>query len=423
MTVLIAGGGIAGIAMALTCHQIGVPFKVFEAVRQIRPMGVGINLQPTAVRELFDLGLEDELDRTGVRTKDYGMYSRYGLHIWTEPRGTWAGYDWPQYSVHRGELLLMLYDALIARAGPESVETGWRATGFTNENGGAVLHLTGADGQIRDERGDLIIAADGIHSALRAQMVPEEGPPAWGGNILWRGTTQAKPFLSGASMVMVGYDGLRFISYPISTPDPETGIATINWIANLKTDASEGFNKEDWNRQANLDDFLPQYRHFNLDWIDIPGLIQGAEEVLEYPMVDRDPIERWTEGCVTLMGDAAHPAYPVGSNGAGSAILDARRLGAAFLEHGLTEAALQAYEADMRPQASAVTLMNRVAGPDTILDIVEARSGGMFDDIHDVVPEAELAAHAETYKQTAGTTVAETNARPRTIPEGARFAR
>ncbi|MEW9921984.1 flavin-dependent oxidoreductase [Marimonas sp. MJW-29] len=422
MTVLIAGGGIAGMAMALTCHEIGVPFRVFEAVKQIRPLGVGINLQPVAVRELEDMGLAGALEAIGVRTQEVGFYSRHGVEIWTEPRGTWAGYKWPQFSVHRGELLIMLWEALKARAGADIVETGWRATGFANRNGAAVLHLVNEAGETRDEVGDLVIAADGIHSAIRAQMQPEEGPPAWGGNILWRGTTQAKPFKTGGSMVMIGYSGLRFISYPISKPDPETGLATINWIANLKTDPGEGFKKEDWNRKANLDDFLPQYRHFNLDWIDIPGLIEGAEEVLEYPMVDRDPIDRWTEGRVTLMGDAAHPAYPTGSNGAGSAILDARRLGAAFLEHGLTQDALEAYEADMRPVTAAVTLANRSTGPDSILDIVERVSGGKnFAHIHEVMSQEDLAAHAESYKQTAGTSVAAVNARPRTIAAGARF--
>ncbi len=421
MTVLIAGGGIAGLALALTCHQIGVPFKVFEAARTIKPMGVGINLQPTAVRELIDLGLEDKLPDIGVQTKDYGMHSRHGLDVWTEPRGTWAGYNWPQYSVHRGKLLVLLYETLIARAGPTCIETGTRITGFTNHSDHAVLHVTDATGAARDVNGDVIVGADGIHSTIRGQIAPEEGPPKWGGSILWRATTQAKPFKSGASMVLIGYPGLRFVAYPISEPDPQTGLSTINWIAHLKMNPQDGFRKEDWTREASLDDFLPRYADFDLDWIDIPGLIKDAKEVLEYPMVDRDPLDHWTQGRVTLMGDAAHAAYPVGSNGAGSAILDARRLGAAFLEQGLSGAALEAYEADMRPTASAVTLMNRVAGPDSILEVVDERCGGMFDDINDVIPMAELAAHAEKYKQTAGTSVAETNARPQTIPSGARF--
>jgi len=422
MTVLIAGGGIAGLVLGLTCHQIGVPFRIFEAARNMKPLGVGINLQPTAVRELYDLGLQDALTRIGVETRDYGMHARFGQDVWTEPRGLWAGYNWPQFSVHRGKLLMLLYETLVARAGADVIETGWRAVGFENHPDHCILTLKNAAGEMRAERGEVIIGADGIHSALRAQMAPDEGPPVWGGNVLWRGTTQAKPFKSGASMVLIGYPGLRFVSYPITPTDPATGQATINWICNLKMGPGDSFNKEDWTRAARLEDFLPRYQDFDLDWIDIPGLIKGADEVLEYPMVDRDPLDRWTDGRVTLMGDAAHAAYPVGSNGAGSAIIDARRLGAAFLAHGLTSEALQDYEAALRPVTSAVTLANRTAGPDKILDVIDERSGGVFDDVHDVISRADLAAHAESYKQMAGTSVAETNARPPTIPVAARIA-
>ncbi len=421
MTILISGGGIGGLVTALTCHQIGVPFKVFEAVREIKPLGVGINLQPTAVRELWDLGFKDQLDEIGVRTRDYGMYSKHGLHIWTEPRGTWAGYKWPQYSVHRGALHMMLYDALVARAGSDCIETGWSGERFESCADVARLHLRNRDGDTRIEDGELIIGSDGIHSAIRAQMAPDEGPPKWAGSILWRGTTQAKPFKSGASMVMIGYDGLRFVSYPISRPDPETGLATINWIVNLHRSSEEGYRAEDYSREANLDEFLPQFENFDLEWIDIPGLILGAAKVFEYPMVDRDPIAKWTVGRTTLLGDAAHAAYPVGSNGAGSAIMDARQLGAAFLKHGVTTEALEAYEAKMRPAATKVVLMNRTAGPDSILDVVEERSGGVFDDINDVIPVAEMAAHAEKYKLVAGFGVEQTNNSPPTIPEEARI--
>jgi 2-polyprenyl-6-methoxyphenol hydroxylase-like FAD-dependent oxidoreductase len=420
MTVLIAGGGIAGLALGLTCHQIGVPFRIFEAARRMKPLGVGINLQPTAVRELYDLGLATRLPEIGVETRDYGMHARFGQDVWTEPRGLHAGYLWPQYSVHRGKLLMLLYETLIARAGAGVVETGWRATGFSDQKDHATLHLTGRDGQTRLETGSVIIAADGIHSALRAQMAPDEGPAVWSGNILWRGTTQGRPFKSGASMVLIGYPGLRFVAYPITAADPVTGLATINWICNLRMGAADSFRKEDWTRAARLEDFLPRYQDFDLGWIDIPGLIKGADEVLEYPMVDRDPLDCWTHGRVTLMGDAAHAAYPVGSNGAGSAILDARRLGLAFLDDGPGARALQRYEADMRPVTTAVTLANRNAGPDAILDVIDRRSGGVFDDVNDVIPHDELAAHADRYKQTAGTSVAETNARPPTIPVHAR---
>lgn len=422
MTVLIAGGGIAGLALGLTCHQIGVPFKIFEASSALRPLGVGINLQPVAVRELFDLGFEERLPEIGVETRDYGMHARFGQDVWTEPRGRFAGYHWPQYSVHRGKLLMLLYETLLERAGSNCIETGWRATGFHNAEDHAILRLEDKNGAKREEIGSLIVGADGIHSALRAQIAPEEGPPPWGGSILWRGTTQAKPFKSGASMVLIGYPGLRFVSYPISATDPETGLATINWICHLKFDNSHAFRKEDWTRKASLDDFFPHYADFDLDWIDIQGLITNTDEILEYPMVDRDPLPQWTTGRVSLMGDAAHAAYPVGSNGAGSAIIDARHLGAAFLAHGLTPLALNTYEAQMRPITTAVTLANRSAGPDAILEVVDARSGGDFDDVSTVMSREELAAHAEKYKQTAGTSVAEVNAKPPTIPPGARFS-
>lgn len=421
MTVLIAGGGVAGLTLGLTCHQIGVPFRIFEVSAEIKPLGVGINLQPTAVRELMDLGLGDALEGIGVRTRDYGLYSKRGLHIWTEPRGTWAGYQWPQFSVHRGHLTRLLYDTLISRAGSDGIETGWRATGFEATSHGARLTLSNTDGVQRYEDGALVIGADGIHSVLRAQIAPDEGDPKWGGAVLWRGTTMAKPFLTGASMVMIGHDGLRFVSYPISTPDPDSGLAMVNWIANLDYASDDPWNKEDWSRRANLDDFLPRFEQFDLGWIDIPGLIRGSDAVFEYPMVDRDPLPAWTHGAVTLMGDAAHPAYPVGSNGAGAAIIDARKLGRAFLDHGVTPAALNAFEDEMRPRTSKITLMNRTAGPDSILDVVEARSGGQFEDINDVIPQAEMAAHAARYKSAAGFGINETNAAPATIPAGARI--
>ena len=415
MTVLIAGGGIGGLALALTCHEIGAPFQVFESVAQIKPLGVGLNLQPSAVRELADMGLQAQLDEIGVRTRDYGMYTKRGLHIWTEDRGTWAGYRWPQYSVHRGRLHMLLLQTLHERAGTGCVNCGWAATGFSHEGGQAVLHMRNAAGQQRSERGAIVIGADGIHSAIRRQIAPQEGEPVWGGAVLWRGTTRAKPFKTGASMVMIGHSGLRFVCYPVSRPDPTDGLATLNWIANLNYEPGQAWNKEDWNREAQLDDFLPRFEGMRFDWLDVPALVHAADKVFEYPMVDRDPLRQWTVGRVSLMGDAAHAAYPVGSNGAGSAIIDARKLGRAFLAHGLNEQALLAYEAEMRPVTATVTLTNRVAGPDQILDIVEARCGGQFGHIDDVISQQELNEHATRYKAIAGYAIGATNAAPRTI--------
>lgn len=413
MTVLIAGAGIAGLTLGLTLHQIGVPFRIHESVRALRPLGVGINLQPNAVRELLDLGLGEDLDRIGVRTRQYGFYSKTGRTIWEEPRGLTAGYRWPQYSIHRGRLQMLLAETLVQRAGPEVLVTGTRATGFRNMPQGAALLLDSTEAD-----GSLVIAADGIHSALRRQMYPDEGPPIWAGAVLWRGTTQAPPFHGGAAMALAGHDTQRIVAYPISEPDPASGLVTMNWIAELRLDPAQGWNKEDWNRKASLDDFAPAFAGWRFDWLDVPALIAGAAEVYEYPMVDRDPLPRWTEGRVTLMGDAAHPTYPVGSNGASQAIVDARVIGAAILAHGPTSQALEAYEAEVRPRTTAVGLANRGSGPDAVMQMVEDRCGGVFRHIDEVIPHAELAAHAEHYKRLAGFSVQALNDRPPTIAMG-----
>ena len=416
MTVLIAGGGIAGLSLGLTLHQIGVPFRIFEATREIKPMGVGINLQPNAVRELFDLGLEKELSQIGVRTRQYGFYSKLGKTIWEEPRGTWAGYAWPQFSIHRGKLQMLLYETLLERAGPDQVQTGSRAVAFENTSSGAVLHLE--NGRVE---GGLIVAADGIHSALRAQMVPQEGPPIWGGAVLWRATSVAKPFFGGGAMALIGHDTQRLVAYPISNPDPQTGNVMMNWIAELRIDPSQGWKKEDWNRAANPADFRHQFEDWRFGWIDVPELIDNAEQIFEYPMVDRDPLDKWTDGHVTLMGDAAHPTYPVGSNGASQAIIDARVIGAKLLEHGVSAQALEAYEAEVRPVTTGVGLANRGSGPDAILQKVEDLSGGDFEVIDDVITHDELAAHSAKYKSIAGFSIEALNAKPRLIAEGARL--
>ena len=408
MTVIIAGAGIAGLSLGLTLHQLGIPFRLFEATPQIRPLGVGINIQPNAVRELFDLGLEADLDRIAVRTQRYGFYSKLGKTIWEEPRGTWAGYAWPQYSIHRGHLQMLLFDTLRQRAGDDCVKTGARAKRFETTENGVVLEF---DNTERVE-GTLLIGADGIHSAIRAQMVPDEGPPIWNGAILWRATTVSEPFFGGAAMALIGHDQQRLVAYPISNPDPYTGHVTMNWIAEKRVDPGSDWRREDWNRPADIAEFLPDFEDWVFDWINVPALIRGAQQVYEYPMVDRNPLDRWTHGPVTLMGDAAHPTYPVGSNGATQAILDARALGAAMHEHGQTATALQAFEERMRPIATNVTLANRGSGPDAILQRVEDLCGGDFAHIEDVIPRSELAAHAERYKTVSGTSVDVLNAKP-----------
>ncbi|MCC5970893.1 MAG: flavin-dependent oxidoreductase [Pararhodobacter sp.] len=409
---LIAGGGIVGLTLAMTAHSLGMPVRLFEQVDRPAPLGVGINLQPQAVRELIEMGLEDAMDAIGLRIREVAYFSKRGHKIWDEPRGTWAGYNWPQYSVHRGEFLMMLLRAAQLRLPNGTIETGWKATGFDQDGDTVRLHLENRAGEKRVETGSMLVGCDGIHSAIRAQMHPKDGPPVWGGAVLWRGTSRAVPYLSGASMAMAGHEWQKFVTYPISKPDPGTGEAIINWIAELKYEPTRQWNKEDYNRQGALDDFLPSFEDWLFDWLDVPALIRKADKVYEFPMVDRNPLPFWTEGRVTLAGDGAHAMYPIGSNGASQGIIDARFLGRCLREHGLSEAALNAYEAERRPITTQIVLANRSNGPDQVMELVEQRCDGVFSDVRDVLSEAELLDTARSYKRLVGMDIDELNARP-----------
>lgn len=405
MTVLIAGAGIGGLTMALSMHQIGVPCRIFEAVDEIRPLGVGINVQPHAIKELTNLGLLPKLDRIGLRTAEVGYFSSHGARIWAEPRGTAAGYKWPQFSIHRGHLQLLLLDVVRERLGPDAVRTGAAVNGWTETDDKVTAHL--ATGE--NVEGDILVAADGIHSAARAHLFPEEGPPIWNQILMWRGTTWAKPFLTGRSMAMVGCKNRKFVCYPIGERYDRV---LVNWIADRLFPADHAWNREDWNRVGSADDLLPDFGGWSFDWLDIPALIRNAEQILEWPMIDRDPLPRWTHGRMTLLGDAAHPMYPIGSNGASQAILDARVLTREIRDKGAGIPALNAYDADRRPKTSAIVLANRGDGPDKVLDIVEERAPDGFENLDDVITNDELTAIAARYKATAGMDVDTLNNAP-----------
>ncbi len=421
--VLIAGGGIGGLSLALTLHQLGVPCRVFEAVPALQPLGVGINLQPNAVRELHELGIgNDLLDRIGIQAREWALVGRNGNEVYAEPRGLRAGYRWPQYSVHRGELQMLLYRTVLERLGPDAIALGQRVAGYRNGEHGVTASIESRDGQRSEVEGRLLIAADGLHSAVRAQMHPQQPPIQWGGAIMWRGTTPGVPVRSGASFVGVGSLRHRVVLYPISPPDPATGLATINWIAEITVDNAEGWTQGDWNRRVELKDFAHHFEGWDFGWLDVPSMLRGAKEVFEYPMIDRDPVPTWVDGHVALLGDAAHVMYPVGSNGASQAIVDARVLGASMLSHGVTPAALRAYDERLCADISALVLRNRGAGPFGLLGLVDERCGGVFDDIEQVIPAAEREAYMARYKAAAGFAIETLNAAPSTIAPGARVA-
>lgn len=414
---LIAGGGIAGLALALTCHQIGVPVRVFESVRELRPLGVGINLQPNAVRELYELGLEAELASIGVEAQEWALVGRNGNDIWSEPRGLAAGYRWPQFSVHRGMLQMMLFEKVAERLGPDAVQTGCRAVGYEHLEDGVRLQIERRGSGMETVEGSVLVGADGLHSAIRQQMHPYQGPPHWGGAILWRGTALARPIRTGASFTLVGSLDQRFVHYPIGKPDPDTGLQLQNWIAELSVDSGGGLpdRTSSWNTEVSLDSFLPRFEDWNFDWLDVPALIRSADRVWEFPMVDRDPVDRWVDNRVALIGDAAHVMFPVGSNGASQAIVDARVLGAKLVDHGISSEALLGYEQQLLSDMSALVLRNRGDGPIAILGTVDERCGGVFDDIEDVIGRDEIDAFMSKYKSAAGFAIDTLNNAPPTI--------
>jgi 5-methylphenazine-1-carboxylate 1-monooxygenase len=414
MTILIAGGGIAGLTAALSLHQIGIDCRVFETVSTPRPLGVGINILPHAVRELTELGLRDALAETAIPTAELAYYSKHGQRIWSEPRGLAGGYHWPQFSIHRGELQLILLEAARARLGPHAIQTGHHLLGWQETASGITARFIDKRTGLRlpDFHGDLLIGADGIHSVVRATLYPTEGAPIWNGAILWRGTTRALPFLTGASMIMAGHEFQKFVAYPISRGAADRGEAVINWIAERKFRPDHSWRREDWNRAGERADFLPQFADWRFDWLDVPGLIEGADQCYEYPMVDRDPVDRWTFGRVTLLGDAAHPMYPIGSNGASQGILDARVLAREIRRRGETPEALQAYEAERRPATAKIVLANRANGPEQVMQMVEQRAPDGFTRIEDVLTAEELEGTAASYKRLAGFDRDALNARP-----------
>ena len=397
MEILIIGGGIGGLTLALSLHQAGIACKVFEAAPGIKPLGVGVNLLPHGMRELTELGLQERLAQVAVQTRELCFYNRYGQFIFKEPRGRFAGYDWPQLSIHRADLHEGLLAAVRDRLGPDSVLLNMKFSSLEQETGGVKAKFeSGAT-----VYGSCAIGCDGIHSAVRKQLFPGEGPPACQGINMWRGVTRMKPFLTGASMAVAGWLEVgKMVIYPIRNALDAEGRQLVNWVAEIQSPRNV---MQDWNLGGRIEDFYPVFENWSFDWLDCAAMIRDAEQVLEYPMVDRDPLPYWTQGRVTLLGDAAHPMYPRGSNGAGQAILDARTLAGCFRRFPDIQIALKEYENARLKAANDLVLMNRADPPDAILREVWKRSGDRpFARIEDVIATAELVALSENYKRVAG---------------------
>jgi 2-polyprenyl-6-methoxyphenol hydroxylase-like FAD-dependent oxidoreductase len=400
--ILIVGAGIGGLTLGLALHAAGIPCRIFESAAEIRPVGVGINLLPHATKELAALGLEEALARVAIATEDATFFNRFGQLIYREPLGRAAGYQHPQFSIHRGDLQMVLLDAFRARVGSDRLITNRHCTGVEQDETGVDVHFSdGPEGTSRSTvRGRVAIACDGINSAIRKQFYPGEGEPRYSGVNMWRGVTRWKPMLSGASMVRAGWlSHGKMVIYPIRTAGAD-GLQLINWVAEIETAT---YRRRDWNRPGRIEDFIGAFADWHFDWLDVPSFIRAADHVLEFPMVDQDPLPRWSFGLITLLGDAAHPMVPRGSNGAGQAILDARALVSALLENGAGVAALASYEQQRLEATTRIVLTNRTNPPDAILREVFVRTNDRpFAQIDDVISRDELVALSEGYKRIAG---------------------
>jgi 2-polyprenyl-6-methoxyphenol hydroxylase-like FAD-dependent oxidoreductase len=400
--IIIVGAGIGGLTLGLMLHAAGIPCRIFESTAEIRAVGVGINLLPHATRELAALGLEADLARAAIATQDATFFNRFGQLIYQEPLGRAAGYDHPQFSIHRGDLQMILIEAFRTRVGQDRLTTNHHCLAVEQDERGVTAHFSdGPAGKDRNTvRGRVVIACDGINSAVRKQFFPGEGEPRYSGVNMWRGVTRSKPILSGASMVRAGWlSHGKMVIYPIRAADAE-GLQLMNWVAEIETPV---YRKRDWNRPGSIDDFIGAFADWHFDWLDVPALIRGADSVLEFPMVDQDPLPRWSFGRVTLLGDAAHPMVPRGSNGAGQAILDARALTSALLDNADPVAALAAYEKQRLEATTRIVLTNRSNPPDAILrEVFERTKDQPFTEIDDVISRDELVALSEGYKRIAG---------------------
>jgi 5-methylphenazine-1-carboxylate 1-monooxygenase len=400
---IIVGAGIGGLTLALTLHRAGIPCRVYEAAPEIRGLGLGINLLPHATKELASLGLEPALASVAVTTREALFHNRHGQLIHSEPCGRHAGYDTPQFSIHRGDLQVILLDACRARLGADRIFTGWRCAGADQDDGGVTAHFTDTTtgAALPPQHGSAVIGCDGIHSVIRKQLYPGEGEPIYSGVNMWRGATWWKPFLTGASFVRAGWlESGKLIVYPIRNRHDAQGRQLISWVGEFYT---PNYKNRDWNRAARLEDFIHVFESWKFDWLDVPAMMRNAETLLEYPMVDQEPLPRWSFGRVTLLGDAAHPMVPRGSNGAGQAILDAKAMAECLSQASNPVVALQHYESQRLEATARIVRMNRENPPDAILREVYLRTGDKpFRNIEDVISREEMTALTHGYAKVAG---------------------
>lgn len=402
INIAVVGGGIAGLGFALALKRRGLSCNVYESVPEVKELGVGITLLPHAMRELAALGVQHKLEAAGIENLESVFFNRHGQFIYSESRGRHAGYALPEVGIHRGKLHRILFDEALIQLGPQHVHTGHRCVGIEQDESGATLHFVDPrTGERRPPvRADIVVACDGIQSAVRKHFYPDE-KMAFAGINTWRGVTRHKPILTGKSYLRVGtIDTGKMVIYPIVDNIDGEGTQLINWMAEIQGPA-EAMN--DWNQTGSAGDFAGIFKDWRFPWLDVPALITNADQILEYPMVDKDPVPQWTFGRITLMGDAAHPMYPRGSNGSAQALIDGRTLADELSQNSDPLAALKSYEALRLAPTAKIVETNRTVPPDfIIMKANELSSGQPFRHIDDLISQDELRKISENYAKIAG---------------------
>jgi 2-polyprenyl-6-methoxyphenol hydroxylase-like FAD-dependent oxidoreductase len=398
--VLIIGGGIGGLTLALFLHKAGIPCQVYESAREIQAMGTGINLLPYATEKLAELGLLEKLSAISVETKESVFCNRFGQVIFKRPAGLLGGYKTPQFSIHRGELQCLLLNEVRNKLGNENVHIGWRCTDVVQKDDYVMAEFINPQGEVLPkQKGSLLIGCDGIHSKIRQLFYPEEGAPLYQGINLWRGMTKWKPFFSGASMLRIGLpESGKLVIYPIKDNIDGKGTQLINWVAEIEV---ERHSIQDWNKEGKLSDIEDYFKHWAFDWLDVPAMLKACKgPILQYPMMDKEAVSQWSFGRVSLLGDAAHPMVPLGSNGAGQAILDAAELTRCLSYYHDPIFSLQKYEETRLTQTSKIIQIDRARTQDKLLNEVHLRTqDSPFLSIEQVMSSDELIKFSEpTYQ-------------------------
>lgn len=403
MKAIVVGAGIGGLTTALMLHARGIGCEVYEQSAKIQELGVGINALPHAIRELAALGLLDRLDAVAIRTHELFYLNRFGQEVWHEPRGLEAGHDVPQFSIHRGRLQSVLLEAVIERIGAAHVHTGRRLVTFAQDEGGVTADFADATGAVvAHDRADVLIGCDGIHSVVRRTLFPDEGGPVWNKLVLWRGARDWPTYLTGRSMVIAGALASKMVVYPIAEGETP-GTMLTNWaVIGRFPEGTPPPERENWSRIGRMEDLAPNCEGITIPQVDVHALIGATETFWEYPLTDRDPLPRWSHGRVTLLGDAAHPMYPVGSNGASQAIIDARVLADALTRAEHPMQALAEYDAERLPKTAEIVRANREGGPEGVIDAVERLAPAGFDDVERVMSHADREAIVRGYAKNAG---------------------